>query len=84
MAKPVDMVAWFTKDGVPKLIRFRMDTEDGECITIKIDRIIYKDIEKLAGNPMLVFRCDGCLNGSIRQFEIKYELSTCKWILYKI
>lgn len=84
VAKPVDMVAWFTKEGAPKPIRFRMVAEDEENITGKIHRIIQKDVEKLAGNPMLIFRCEGCLNCSLRQFEIKYELFTCKWILFRI
>ena len=84
VAKPIDMVAWFDKKGVPNPVRFKVDGEGGESIVIKIDKIITRDKEKLAGNPMLIFNCQGCVNGTQKLFEIKYELSTCKWILYKI
>lgn len=40
--------------------------------------------EKLAGNPMLVFRCQSVINNLNKIYEIKFELKTCKWILYKI
>jgi hypothetical protein len=84
IARSIDMVAWFDKNGVPNPIRFRLDGEAGESITIKIDQIITRDKEKLAGNPILIFNCQDCVNGTQKLFEIKYELRTCKWILYKI
>lgn len=84
VAKPVDMVVWFTREGAPKPIRFRLETDNGESVTIAIDRIFHKDLEKLAGNNMLLYRCEGCINGVIRQFEVKYELNTCRWILFRI
>jgi hypothetical protein len=84
IAKPIDMVAWFTKDGLPSPVRFRLELEDETQKTIKIDRIIHKDVEKLAGNNMIVYRCQSQINGAERVYEIKYELSTCKWILFKM
>ena len=42
------------------------------------------DKEKLAGNEMLVFKCQSLIDGVLKMFEIKYELRTCKWILFKI
>ncbi|WP_411682684.1 hypothetical protein [Clostridium thailandense] len=84
IAKPIDVVVWFNKNGVPNPVRIRLDGEEDESITIKIDKIIIRDKEKIAGNHMLIFKCQGCINGKQKLFEIKYELSTCKWILYKI
>ncbi|WML34966.1 hypothetical protein [Clostridium sp. OS1-26] len=84
IAKSIEMVAWFDKKGVLNPVRFRLDGEVGESITIKIDKVISRDKEKLDGNHMLIFNCQGCVNGAQKLFEIKYELSTCKWILFKI
>lgn len=84
VARSIDMVAWFDKNGVPNPVRFRLDGEEDESVIIKVDKIITRDKEKLAGNHMLIFNCQGCINGAQKLFEIKYELSTCKWILYKI
>jgi hypothetical protein len=51
---------------------------------IKIDRILLRHVEKLAGNRMLLFRCQSFYGDAERLFEIKYEFNTCKWFLYKI
>ncbi|KPU42133.1 hypothetical protein OXPF_39120 [Oxobacter pfennigii] len=83
IVKPIEMVAWFTKDGSPTPVRFRLETPEGYTV-IKIDKILQKDIEKLAGNNTLVYKCQSLINGLERVFEIKYELRTCKWVLFKI
>jgi len=84
IAKSIEMVAWFTEDGSPIPLRFRLKGEDGVATVIKINKIIFKEKEKLAGNFMIVFRCQSLIDNVIRIYELKYELSTCKWILYKI
>ena len=84
VAAPVDMVAWFTQEGIPRPVRFRLVNEEGNYTTIKIDRIVSKDREKLAGNEMLIFKCESMITGVQKVYEIKYELRTCKWMLYKI
>lgn len=84
VAKPVEMVAWFTKEGVPQPVRFRMQDQGDEYITIKVDRVIQTDREKLAGNPMMVYTCKSFINGIEKLFVLKYEIGTMKWILFKI
>jgi hypothetical protein len=82
VAKPIDMVAWFDKDGIHPT-RFKIEGKDGDVV-VKIGKVLKKDLEKLAGNPMLVFTCESEINGQVRPFEIKYELNTMKWMLFKI
>jgi len=84
VAKPIDMVAWFTKDGCPNPVRFRFENEENTYSTIKVDRVITKDTERLAGNSMIVFKCQSIIGSSEMVYEIKYELSTCKWVLFKV
>lgn len=84
VALPIDMVAWFTKDGIPNPIKFRTITDDKSNIVIKIDRIIDRKIEILAGNKMHVFKCQSYINGIEKPFELKFEVDSCKWLLYKI
>jgi len=84
LAKPVEMVAWFTENGTPNPVRFRIKNEDQSTTIIKIDKVIFKEKEKLAGNDMIVFRCQGMISKTQKIFELKYELSSCKWMLYKI
>ncbi|MDD2476873.1 MAG: hypothetical protein PHI32_13310 [Dysgonamonadaceae bacterium] len=82
--KPIEMIAWFTDAGSIKPVKFRVKDEEQINKVFKINKIVTKSEEKLAGNRMLIFRCQSAIDGIERLYEIKYELSTCKWILFKI
>lgn len=84
VAKPIDVLAWFDKDGIPNPVRFRTIDEAGGFNVIKVDRVIIREKEKLAGNEMLKFQCQSNMRGTKRQYELKYELKSCKWMLFKI
>ena len=76
--KPIEMIAWFTLDGVLNPIRYKLDS-----VVIKV-QVTSKSEEKLAGNRMIVYRCQGEINGELKPFELKYELQTCRWYLFKM
>lgn len=82
VSKSIDVIACFEKGGGVKPLRFRI-SEDEEEKVIKINRVVNREIEKLAGNVMEKFVCIASVNGVERIFEIKYELLTKKWILFK-
>lgn len=84
VAQPIEVISYTDDKDSIRPIRFRMQINDEPMQIIKIDKIIVKDTEKLAGNLMIVYKCQILINNTVRQFEIKYELSTCKWMLYKI
>lgn len=82
--QPIESIVWFTRDGIPHPLRYRILSEDETYQIVKVGRVITRTEEKIAGNPMLVFRCEGEINGMLKQFELKYELHSCRWFLYKI
>lgn len=84
MAKPIEMIAWFTQDGTPKPVRFKIKNDNESEIIIRVDRVLFKDHEKLAGNKMILFRCQSRINDIDKIYELKYEINTCKWMLYKM
>ena len=84
LALPIEMVSYTNNKGSIKPIRFRMQIEDEPMQVIKIDKVIEKETNKIAGNIMIVYRCQSLIDNTIKLFEIRYELSTCKWILFKI
>jgi hypothetical protein len=84
LAKPISVVAWFEESGFPHPVRFRIKAEDESEKVIKVDRVVTIDKEKIAGNDMLLFRCQSTIKNIQRLYEIKYELRTCKWILFKM
>lgn len=84
IAKSIAVVARFKENGLPEPVKFKIMSEDKTYIECMIDRIIQSNIEKYAGNNMIVYRCQSVINGTAKVYEIKYEISTCKWILFKI
>jgi hypothetical protein len=84
LAKEVDMVCWFEKTGRPHPVRFKIPNADESETVIKVDKIFTIEKEKLAGNEMLLFKCQSVINNQQKLFELKYELRTCKWILWKM
>jgi len=82
--KPIESIAWFTREGIPHPIKYRIITEDKTFQTVKVARIICRTEEKIAGNRMFIYRCEGEINGLLKIFELKYEINTCKWYVYKI
>lgn len=81
VAKPIQMIAWFNKDGSINPIRFKIE-EDGNKV-IKVDRVLKAEKERLSGNVMEKFTCSSVINGIERLYEIKYDSNTYKWILFK-
>jgi len=51
---------------------------------IKIDRILTVEEEKLAGNRMLVFAVQSCIDQEDRRFEMKYETKSMTWYLSRM
>jgi hypothetical protein len=84
VAQPIEVVSYTDNKGSIRPIRFRMQVDDEPMQVIKVDKVIVKDTEKFAGNIMLVYKCQSLIDNDMKQFEIKYEISTCKWMLYKI
>ncbi len=84
ISKPIEVVSYTDSNGNIQPLRFRLQKEDEARQVIKIDKVIVKETEKLAGNIMLVFKCQSLINNIVKPFEIKYDLRTCRWMLYKI
>ena len=84
LMRPIEMLAWFNKDNYPVPLRYRITAEDSSKIVIKVEKILFREEEKLAGNRMVIYRCESTINQVQRIFELKYEIATCKWYLYKM
>ena len=79
LMSPIEMIAWFDLPGTLRPIRFRHDG-----IVVKVGQIVKVTEEKLAGNRTRVYECQSEIDGMMKRFELKYEMSTCKWFLWKI
>lgn len=84
LAKPIEIVTVTNENGIITPIKFKVKDEEGASVIIKIDRILFSEKEKLAGNIMLLYRCKSLIGDVEKIYEIKYELSSCKWLLFKM
>lgn len=84
IAKPIEMIAWFSQDGTIQPVRFRLLDQNQAWQIIKIEKIISIIKERKAGNPVILYKCQSIIKGNCRIYELKYELNTCSWILFKI
>jgi hypothetical protein len=82
--KPIEVIAVFDMEGNPVPIKFRCMDEQQERAVIKVDKIVRKDLDRFAGNRMIKYSCESLIQGQLKPFEIRYEVDTCKWYLYKI
>ena len=83
VAKDIEMVVWFSKEGI-KPLKFRYEDDSGSYITVKVDKIISKSQEKLCGNLTLIFECQSLIGSEMKLYQVKYFVSEMKWILWKI
>ncbi|GFP77373.1 hypothetical protein [Clostridium fungisolvens] len=81
IAKSIEMIAWFDISGKPNPVRFKVKGD--KDYVIKIDKVIKLYKERIAGNDMIIFVCQSLIADNERVYEIKYELCTCKWMLFK-
>ena len=81
MAREVNMLCWFDTLGNPNPVRFQVADHEGLNQVIKIDRIKQRQLERLAGNKMIVFTCEAVINGLTREICLKYGVDTCRWVI---
>lgn len=78
------MISYTEENGNVTPLKFQIKNEEKQYITIKIENITERAEEKLAGNRMFMYKCQSEIEGTIKIFEIKYELTSCRWYLYKM
>jgi hypothetical protein len=82
--KRLKMIFWTDENGRITPIRFLMRQDDTSVIKVGSIRVMERKEEKLAGNRMLIFVCQSVVAGQQKVFELKYEIATCRWFLYKM
>jgi hypothetical protein len=83
VSKDIEAVIWFSKDGIIPL-RFKYENDSGENVIVKVDKIISKTKERLCGNEAWLFDCQSEIDGVIKLFQLKFFISECRWLLWKI
>ncbi len=83
VAKPIDMIFRSTSSGQIKPLRFKI-IDDQTAKIIEIDKIVKIENSKLAGQDALIFTCQSIVDDIIKLYELRYTVTNCQWVLYKI
>ncbi|HBV68577.1 MAG TPA: hypothetical protein DEF04_10615 [Clostridiales bacterium] len=73
--QPIKVMAIFDTDGKIEPVKFRLDDK-----VVFVEKVIKTYEEKTVGNKRLVFICQ---HNSCDIYEIKYELDSKLWYLFK-
>ncbi len=80
---PIECIALFDEKGRPTPMRFRILSNDGN-MPVKVDQVLHTEKQKIAGSYLYMFDCQSSIGNEIKIYQLRYELNTCKWILFKI
>ena len=75
---PLEMIAVCSPDGELSPARFRLETESGERVTVRIREEI-----RLMGVESIRFDCLALLGGRLRRFELRYGVRAHRWTLWQ-
>lgn len=83
--KPIEVIAYFKKDGFPEPLRFKWENPDSSYVSVNC-RVINRRLEKFSGSNMLKYQCTGMSKEGKeeRVIILKYEIATRKWYLYQM
>lgn len=84
IAKPIEMISWTEEDGQIHPVRFKIANNDGEKIVYPVLNVFTTELSRIAGNRVVRYNCEISINALNKLCEIRYEIDTCKWVLFKI
>jgi hypothetical protein len=73
--EPIKVMAIFNTDGKIEPVKFRLDDQ-----VVRVEKIMKTYEEKTVGNTRIVFVC---IHNGKDIFELKYEIDTKMWYLFK-
>ena len=83
IAKEIEMISVFKKDGKIEPIKFKISDNDGEEQLIRVSKITSVTETKMAGITSVIFLCESVINEINKQYELKYRIGEHRWELYK-
>lgn len=84
LLKPIEVVANFSPEGRISPIRFRVITDETGYETIYINNISRRRRERAGKSFIDIYTCTGQVMGAEKLLELKYEISSGEWSLYRM
>lgn len=83
VAKHIGVYSIVNTDGAIRPVKFSMKIDD-QIKEIRVDNVLKTSEEKFNGNPMRVFLCQTKSKYRVKFFELRLEVNSQKWFLWKV
>ena len=84
LARPIEMISWTDESGHLHPLRFKIENPGGDRHIIKITKIYTSEPVQVAGNKVVKFTCEINMNGYNKICELRYDVESCRWNLFKL
>jgi len=85
ISKPIKIIAIFEcGNRPPRPYKFKWERDDGEEVTVVVDRVFDVFRQRIAGIECLIYQCQSIIGDMDKRYELKYIISECQWHLYKM
>lgn len=81
---PVEILTVCGTDGRLQPIRFRLEDEAHQLHTVSVGQVISVKEVQYVGIEALVYLCKAEFRGRERLFELRYTVSTHRWVLLRM
>ena len=78
---PIRMYSCHDEEGNILPLRFRAEDEREERFVVQIEKVLLQEEVKVAGRRMINYRCRGLNGRKMNQYELSFELASCRWYL---
>lgn len=82
--KPVEVNVTCNKKDIRRPLYLRIEHNDENLEIINVDKVLTKGNERIKNNNGISYRCNSLIKGSISFYELKFELSSSRWKLWKM
>ena len=80
---PIEAISHSDLTGKLIPLRFRMQDRSKKESVVRIGTVVRHQEEKQAGQRIMNILCQSMVSGEERQYELAYDINTCRWYLSK-
>ena len=80
---PVDVISLCSANGEIRPLRFRMEDEEHQLLSVNVDEVISSKHIQYAGIEAQIFLCRATVKGKQWLFELKYTIRSHNWCFFR-
>jgi hypothetical protein len=77
--KPIEVIAHFDKNGMPRPYRFRIKDNEGTLAVYIVDKVLFRKREAINKQTFIIVRCKGNIQDIMIEYELKFDIQNTTW-----